>query len=479
MTLAAVFLAGTAPALAQPPDRSAPPALGPVPTFTLPALQQRTLSNGLPVWIVELHKVPVVQVDLIVMAGAGADPSARPGLASMTAAMLDEGAGSRSALEIADAVDHLGATLRTGSSFDASTVGLWVPVARLVEALAIMADVALRPTFPEAELERLRKERLTAMLQARDDPRSILQIAFPRLVFGTGHRYGTAASGTPEAVKALATADLRGFHTVHYRPSNAALVVVGDVTPDTALPVLEAAFGTWREARPQPPALPVPEAPQLKARQVYLIDKPGAAQSQIAIGGVGVARSSPDYFRLEVLNTILGGSFTSRLNQNLREQHGYTYGAGSSFAMRKAAGPFLASSGVQTEVTAAAVTEFFNELNAILKPVPADELAKAKNYLALAYPGGFETVGDIAGRIEEMLVYGLPPDYFNTYIQRIQQVSAADLQKAAAQYIVADRFIVVIVGDRQKIEASIRALKLGPVTVLSIEQALGPAVPVQ
>ena len=469
-----LFLA--AGGLAQPPDRAQVPRPGDPPVLRLPEVQKRALSNGLPVWIVEQHEVPVVQVSLVVTAGGSADPADRPGLASMTAAMLDEGAGSRSALEIADAIDYLGASLATSGAFDASAVRLWVPVARLADALPVMADVATRPTFPAEELERLRKERLTSMLQARDDPAQVAGLAFPRLVFGP-HRYGTSLQGTPESVAAFAVDDLKTFYGAHYRPDRCTLVVVGDVKPDDALRLLESAFGGWK---PEGAAAPLPalkDGVPAKTRQVFLIDKPGAPQSQIVIGGVGVARSTPDYFPLQVLNTLLGGSFTSRLNQNLREEHGYTYGAGSAFDMRLAAGPFLARAGVQTEVTAEALTEFFKELTGVLEPVPPDELSRAKNYVALGFPGEFETTGDIAARLEELVVYRLPEGYFSGYVGRIQAVTAADVQRVAQRYITPGRFAVVVVGDRKTIEAPVRAMKLGPVTVMSVEEALGPSGP--
>jgi predicted Zn-dependent peptidase len=309
----AVTLA-VAPAAQQTPDRSLAPRPGPAPEFKPPAASRRQLSNGLPVWFVELHKVPIAHVSLVVRSGSGADPAQKFGVASLTAEMLDEGAGSRDALQIADAIDYLGASLSTSSSFDASYVDLHVPAARLPDALAIMADVALRPTFVEKELQRIREELLTSLLQAQDDPEELIRFAFPRLVFGPRHRYGTLAIGTAAAIKAFAPKDLKEFHSTHYVPANAALMVAGDVTPDKVLPLLESAFGSWTGAAPKD--APVVEAPQLKTRQVYLIDKPGAAQSQIRIGWVGVPRSTPDYFALRVLNTILGDAFTSRLNQN-------------------------------------------------------------------------------------------------------------------------------------------------------------------
>jgi zinc protease len=475
LSLLALLVA--APLVAQPPDRSQPPQVGPPRPLLLPTVQKRALSNGIPIWSVQLDKVPVVQVSLLVFSGASADPAGKFGVASMTSSMLDEGAGSRSSLEIADAVDYLGATLSTTSGYDSSAVRLWVPAARLKEALPIMADVALRPTFPASELERLRKEQLTSMSEMRDDPRSVASLSFPRIVFGTGHRYGVPTFGTPSTVQSFAVDDLKAYYASNYRPSNAALVVVGAIAADEAVALLDAVFGGWKgdAAAATRSGVPMPSAPQPAARQVYIIDKPGAPQSQIVIGGVGAARSTPDYFPVEVMNTILGGSFASRLNQNLREKHGYTYGASSRFAMRLAPGPFTASAGVQTEVTADALKEFFNELGGIQKALTEGELARGKNYLALSFPSEFETSGQISARLEELLAYKLPETYYSTYVQNLQAVTAAQVQQAAQKYILPARFAVVIVGDRKTIEAPVRALNLGPVTVMTVDEALGPA----
>jgi zinc protease len=451
----------------QPPERSAAPKPGLPPALKLPAIQKRTLSNGLAVWIVELHKVPVVHVSLTVKAGSGADPRNKFGVANLTAEMLDEGAGARDALQIADGIDYLGASLSTSSTFDAAVVELHVPVARLGDALPIMSDVALRPTFPAKELQRVREELLTSILQGQDDPASLIQFAFPRLVFGPQHRYGTMPFGTAASLKGFTVADLREFHSRHYVPSNATLIVTGDVTPASVVARLESAFGAWKGTAPAPSL--VPEAPQLTSRRVYLIDKPGAAQSQIRIGWVGVPRSTPDYFALRVLNTVLGGAFTSRLNQNLREEHGYAYGAGSSFDMRGSAGPFYAAAAVQTDKTAEALTEFFKELEAIRKPIPADELDKAKNYLALLLPRNFETM---AGSLAQIFVYNLPADFYATFTDRIRAITPADAQRAAERYLQPDKFAVVVVGDLKVIEPGIRAMNLGPVTTVTIDEVL-------
>ena len=457
----------------QAPDRTHPPQPGPPAPLNLPKIQKHKLANGLPVWIVELHEVPVAQVNLVVLSGTANDPPGKYGIASLMAVMLEEGAGSRSALEVADAIDYLGADLGAATTSDLSAVRLHVPVARLAEALPIMADVALRPSFPKDELERQRSQRLTSLLQGRDDPPTISSVAFSRILYGKGHRYGTPQLGTAETIKTFTADDLKGFYTATFRPENAVLLAVGDLTADKAMPLFEKSFGGWKGAGPTA-AEKLPAAEPPAARTIYLIDKPGAAQSQIRIGTIGVPRSTADYFPIQVLNTILGGSFSSRLNNNLREVHGYTYGAGSSFDMRAGAGPFSASAGVQTDKTSEALKEFFIELNAILKPVPADELARAKNYVALRFPSAFEATGDISRRLEEALVYKLQDDYFAKYVQSIQAVTAADVQRAAQKYIAPDRLAVVIVGDQKAIEPGIRALNLGPIKVMTIDDVFGP-----
>lgn len=461
------------PASAQErPDRTTPPAVGPASSLNIPPVQKRALANGVPVWVVETRAVPLVQVNLLILAGSNDDPAGKFGAASFTSAMLDEGAGIRSSLEIADAVEFLGASLTPSSSFDASTLRLNVPVARLEQGLAVMADVALRPTFPESDLERVRKERLTALLQARDDPESIVPLAFQRILFGPTHRYGTAATGTEASLARLTRDDLRSFHRAWYQPAHARLVVVGDITADVAVAQLNAAFAGWVNDNPAV-RTPVPAAAQVGSTQIYIVDHPDAAQSQIRIGRVGVARSTGEFFALEVLNTILGGSFTSRLNQNLREEHQYTYGAGSRFDMRLSPGPFLAAAGVQTDKTAEAVAEFFKELKAIAEPVPAEELRRAKNYLALGFPADFETTRDLAVRLEELLVYSLPDAYFSQYVANIQAVTSGAVQAAARAHIQTSGLAVVIVGDRKAIEPAVRGLGLGPVRVMTVEEALG------
>ena len=469
--LAAVL--STSPLLAQP-DRSAPPKPGPVKPLKLPAAERLALSNGVGVLLVPVHEVPVAEVLLVVRAGATADPAGREGLARTTADMLDEGAGGRDALALADAIDFLGAQLDTEASWDASIVRLRVPVARLADALTVMAEVALRPDFPESELVRLRKEALTDLLQARDVPGRIASRALAQAVFGTTHRYGRPEGGDASSLSSLTVADLRAFHAARYVPSAATLVVAGDVTRDV-LPQLERAFGAWRAATATapPPAVAAPAA--LKGRSVWLVDKPGAAQSAIRVGAVGPSWSTSGYAAAEVMNTLLGGSFTSRLNDNLREQHGYSYGAASRLQRYRTGGLFVAFSDVQTDKTAPAVTEFVKELERIRTPAKPEEAGRARSYAALGYAGGFETTTQVARRVADRVVYDLPEGFFEEFVPKALAVDVATLQAAGRSLVDPGRMAFVVVGDRVKVEAPLRALGLGTVRTLSVEDVMGPA----
>lgn len=275
-------------AMAQRPDRSGPPKLGPPPSLELPAIQHQRLSNGLPVLMLEKHEVPLVQVELIVLGGSALDPSDRIGLASMTAAMMEEGAGARNALELADAIDFLGAGISADAGNHTSSVILHTPLSKLDSSLALFGDVALRPTFPPEELERNKRDRLTDLVQWRDDPPAIASVLFNRTLYGPSHPYGRVSMGDEKTIRALSVGELKRFHDDIFRAGNAHLVVVGDVTAATILPKLEAIFGTWQGGAAAPPV--VPAASQVEARRIFFVDKPDAAQSEIRIGRIG-ARS--------------------------------------------------------------------------------------------------------------------------------------------------------------------------------------------
>ncbi len=477
LTLLTVLLALATGVFAQA-NRNGPPTPGPVRPLTLPPIEGHALSNGVPVLLAGVHEVPVVEVVLVIAAGATADPAGGEGLAHMTAEMLDEGAGGRDALALADAVDFLGARIETDSRWDASTVRLRVPVARLGDALPLMADVALRPGFPEEELERLRKEALTRLLQARDQPRSIAARTLAEGVFTRESRFGRPQTGDAASLAALRVADLRGFHDTRYTPAHATLVIVGDVTAEV-LPMLEKAFGGWTGPADTAPAPKVGAPPQVKGRWVRLVDKPGAAQSSIQLGRVGPSWDDPRYHAGEVMNTLLGGSFTSRLNDNLREQHGYTYGAGSVLRRYRVGGVFLAGADVQTDKTAEAVTEFLKELERIRTPATPEEVARARSYAALGYVGEFETTSQVARRLVEGVVYDLPDGFFEEYVPKTLAVDAPAIQAAATASVDPEEIVIVVVGDRSKVEAPLRALELGKLEVLTIEDVMGPAPSVE
>lgn len=454
-------------------DRSKPPALGPVRPYSLPPVSKLTLTNGLSVFVVESHKVPVVSVLLLVRSGSAADPREHPGLAAMTAQMLDEGAGGKDSLALDDALSFLGAELKAASTWDSSIVQMQVPVVRLEAALALMADVALRPDFPPGELERIRKESLTDLLEARSEPTRIASRAFAKALFGEAHRYGLPATGDLRSISTIQVADLRAFHSGHFRPNNATLILAGDVQASSLQTMLEKQFGKWSGAGSAPAALAVP--PQVKGRRIWLVDKPGAAQSVIRIGRVGPNRQAPQYHALEVMNTLLGGSFTSRLNHNLREVHGYAYGARSGFDLRRTGGVFVAAADVQTKSTAEAMAEFMKELERIKTPATPLEIERARNFLALRFAEEFETTGQIAGKLAERESYSLPADTFDTYVVKAIAVSGADVLRVAREQVDTANVVIVIVGDRAVIEKPLRALNLGEIRILTVEDVMGPA----
>lgn len=458
-------------AFAQKADRSKVPPLGEPKKLSLPEIQSFELSNGLKVVLMEKHNVPLVQMNVIVKSGIADDPEGKSGLASFTADMLDEGAAGKSSLQLADEINYLGVRISTFSRWHKTGLNLHSPLSKFDDALKIAAEILLRPDFPQSELDRIRKERLTAILQWHDQATTIAGVAFQKFLFGNDHPYGRPTMGNELSLKSFARDDFKNFHAKYFKSNNAYIVVVGDITKDQLVPKLESVFGKWEKG--DVPVAKLKEAEQVKKRVVYLIDKPGSAQSVISIGRIGTDRLTLDYFPITVMNTILGGSFTSRLNNNLREQHGYTYGAGSAFDMRPYAGPFVARSSVQTEVTDKALVEFFKELDGITKPIPSEELTRAKNYVALGYPDNFQTVAEIAANIEEMIDYNLPGDYFNNYIGKVLNVGAGDVSKVSKRYIVPDKMAVVVVGDRSKIEEGIKKLNLGEIKHYKIEDVLG------
>lgn len=448
-------------------DRRRVPVPGPPPVLRLPAARRFALDNGLPVVLVEKHELPVVAVELLMPGGATDVPAPRAGLASLTADMIDEGAGGRDALRISAELERLGATLNTSAGYDASHAELIALRPRLEAALDLLADVLLRPAFAEDDLVRVRRTRMDRVLQLEEEPRSLANDALARVLYGDDHPWGPPLLGTRGSLAALGRDHVDAFHAAHYHAGNATVIAAGDVTEAELRALLQPRLGEW-ERRPAPSAS-LAEAPALERAAVHVVDRPGAAQSEIRVGRVAVAHDSEDYFTLVVLNTILGGAFTSRLNLRLREEKGFTYGAHSGFHTRHRPGPFVAQAAVHTPATAEAVMVFLEEIEKLREePVPVAELARARSYAALRLPQRFETVEDLVARYAEVVLHDLPDDYWSGYVSRLMEVDAEAVLAAARRHLDPRRMAVVVVGDRAAVETPLRALGM-PVHVRPAE----------
>ena len=448
-------------------DRTKPPTLPAAPKLILPSVAVSNLANGVALQVVTQTEVPLVQVTLTVSGGSRLD-GAEPGRSSFMARMLTESAGGKDVNALQSELAFLGANLTASSSWDAFVVSLSVPKRSLGAALDLMADVVQRPAFTSADVRRQRELRAAAILQRRDQPNAIAALAFNALVFPAGHPYHNPADGDSAATARLDSMPVHAFYTRAMLPSRAKFIVVGDITASEAASLLAPRFGGWTASGAPMPLATVTVAPvDNTATKVFLVDKPGAAQSVITLGGPGVSRFSPDYAALVVMNTLLGDSFSSRLNQNLRETRGYTYGIGSRFGWAPVPNAFRISSGVRTDVTDSSLVEVFKELHAIqTRPVDAIELARAKAYVALAIPGDFETNGGIAGELAELNTFGLPLVSVSDFIANVNAVTVADVQRVAKKYLPVNRATIVVVGDLAKVRPGIEALKLGTISVL-------------
>jgi zinc protease len=430
----------------------------------LPPVHGFRLDNALELLVVEKTGLPVVDVRLVVRAGANLDAGNVAGRAALTAELLDEGTATRTALEIADEAEHLGASLHTHASWDDSIAALHVLTPRLEPALELLAEIVLHPAFADAEVARKRAEWLAAIMQEQDEPRIVASHALGRALYGAAHPYGAPLGGSHASVERLDTAVLRAFYERSYTPANSFLVLVGDITADHAYDIVTRLFDDWSGAAPEPEAPHIVAAPQERA--IRIIDRPGAPQSELRVGVPGPPRRTADYFSLLVGNTVLGGAFTSRLNMRLREEKAYTYGASSRFAFRMDGGPFAAATAVFTGATADAVNDVVREI-ALLgrEPVGADELERAQSYLVLGLPRTFETTGDIAEHVSEVALYGLGRDFFDTYAARVRTVTADHVMAAMQRWLPPERLVVIIVGDAARIEPELRSLELGTVEV--------------
>jgi zinc protease len=439
--------------------RRRPPKPGPAPAFTLPQGDSFRLSNGLRVIHHYNPALPLVAAELVVKSGSDANPDDQPGLSGFTAQMLQEGTATRSAPRIADEIAQLGAFLGSASSTDASTVSMLSLRANFAQALDVLADVVQHPAFPTAEVERQRAARIGALAQQRDDPALVAAVAGAAALYGAKHPYGYGQLGTEPAIRAVTRDDLHEFWRRHYLPGNAALIVAGDISLDELRGLAEARFGGWPRADVAPVA---PGDPAGTRARLVIVDKPGAPQTALRLTLLATDRKTPDYPALQVMNAALGGLFSSRINLNLREDKGYSYGVFSAFRYDRTPGPFIIAGSVRTDVTGASISEIFKEVRAVrAEPLPASELAGARDSQEYSLPGQFETNSAIGASLAETYVFDLPADYWRSLPEQFRRVSAQQVQAAANKYLVPERMKVIAVGDRAKVLPQLKNLGLG------------------
>lgn len=432
----------------------------------LPVRQHR-LANGLGITVVERRELPMVHLELIVRGGAELDAPGHAGQTSMLAEMLDEGTPARTAPEIAEQIDHLGAYFDSRVGYDALTVSLRVLSGRLEAALDIVADALLNADFPDAQFRRKQSERLTALVQECDEAALLAGKALAAGIFGDAHPYGMPLNGRHVAIERLQRADIVALYEQRFAAAGAHIIAVGDVAADDFVRVIERHLGAW-PARTAARAADIAPAPALPTR-VLLVDKPGAAQAEVRLGFAAPPRTTPDFFALLVLNTVLGGSFTSRLNMILRERMGVTYGASSRFRLRRGGGVFTSGAAIMTAAAARSAKVIVDEMRKLQDgPVPGDELERAQSYLALGLPRSFETAEDIAAHIRELVLYALPPDYWQTYVDRVLEVSAADVARVAARHLHPDHSAIVVVADQGDVRSELERSGLGEVLLTNV-----------
>ena len=450
------------------PWRTQQPLAGPVSTAPLPSARRFVLPNGLAVYLVESHALPIVTAQLAVRAGSSSDPAALPGLSGFMLSMLDEGTATRDALAIARSLESQGATLSSDMGRDGCSLTVRTIKRTVRPALTVLADMALHSAFPEKEVERVRNERLASLLQDRDDPnRAAFKIMW-RDLYGQGNPYGHMVIGTTAAVEKVSRADLDQHFHAEFRPDNAALVLAGDLTEAEARRLATETFGSWKTATgaPRLAATAVTPAPE----RLLIADKPGVSQTTLVVTGVTVARSDPDFEKLQIMNQVLGGAFASRINMNLREAHGYTYGAFSQLPENREPGPFTVSGSIRTDATAAAVAEVMKELNGIVKaPMSPDELNFARESISRSLPAAFQSTASTAATVGNLHLLGLPPDYYQGLPARLEAITAEQVFEATQRHMKPADMKVIAVGNRKAIEKSLAALKLGPMGFRNLE----------
>lgn len=441
------------------------PKGGPVPKFSLPAIEKTRLSNGLEVWMVEQRELPILSMNLVLKTGQANEPDNRTGVAGLTTALLDDGTKTRSAVEIANGLQSIGANMGVNGGWDSTNVTLTTLTKNLDQALGIYADVIQNPTFPEREVTSLRDRQIIGLRQQKANANAVANTVYNKVLYGD-HPYGR--DNSEATLRAISRDDLVRYYESTFKPNNGVLIVVGNYDKAMMKAKLESAFAGWKAGDINMRALPTTRS--LDRTAVYLVDRPNSTQSIVGIGSVGIDRASRDYFPVLLMNNILGGGITGRISMNLREDKGYTYGANSSFQFRRGPGPFRAGGAMQTAVTKEAVAELMKELRGIRGDIPITqkELDYYKQRLIRLYPGGFETVGAISSQLANLVTYGLPETYFNDYIAKVNAVTLDDVNRVARQYLDPTKMAIVVVGDRKVIEPGLKELGY-PITLLDTD----------
>ena len=444
--------------------RAHAPGPGPIRPFRLPPVRRALLGNGMTLLVVRHGELPLVTADLVLPAGAAADPPRAAGVARLVLRLLETGTRSRTAEEVAWELEYQGVEMDAEAGWDAATIRMTTPRSRIGPALALLAELVREPAFPEAEVARLRDEQRAELLQRLKDPRALASDRALGFLYAAGEPYARPIAGTRESVARLTRDVVTDFYAARFAGAGAALILVGDIDEDTGARMAQDFFGDW--GGEVPPELHFEALPGPERTSVYIVDRPGSVQSELRIGHVGVERSHPDYFAILVMNEILGGAFTSRLNMSLRERHGFTYGASSAFAFRRRPGPFLVQAAVSTEVTARAVDVTLAELRRLRDEGASEaETAAARDFLRGVQPLQFQTTDQIATRLSELVVYRLPDDYFARYTEAIGAITVEDVNRVAREHLHPDRLAVVIAGDAAVVAEPLEALGAGPVEV--------------
>ena len=440
------------------------PAAGTPRPYHFPDFTHRQLPSGLTVWVVPLPDREMVSVQLLVDGGAAAETEAEGGLAALTAETLITGTRRLDGHAFAEATERLGIEITADSSWDVARAGFSALADRYGAGIELLAEMVREPRFDEGEFDRLREERLADILQARSEPGRLAEEYFLRHCYADDSPYGRLSAGTPETVEPLTVSLAHGHHQRHWRPDRAHLIVAGPVTDDEVAQRVEATLGDWEGTSPGHRAIATTDR---GGRRVVIVDRPGSVQSELRIGHVGIQRDHPDYFPAIVMAAVLGGTFSARLNQRLREELGYTYGARSSFDPRRSPGPFAARAAVQTEVTADAVRETLALVEGMrAAPPPEAELREVTDFLVRVFPLRFETTGGAAAGIEPIAVYGLAHDWWATYRDRIEAVGPAQVHAAARDLLRPSEALILVTGDAERVRPDLEAAQLGPIEVV-------------